>query len=190
MASFKKFARSLGDSKSYASIGRAAGRAVTDTASAAGRAIRNPGGAVAGWENDFFNFISDPDKLAMVAGGAFAGATMGAAGAFPGFGGLTPEQAGAAAGPTLSAVDRAALDGAGYSKTIAKLQSNGLPAPGPGEAPPDINEANDPNLATQFQRLRRNARMLGRAGTIKYKGSSSLGYGGDSLGAQMSLGGA
>jgi L-alanine-DL-glutamate epimerase-like enolase superfamily enzyme len=54
-------------------------------------------------------------------------------------------------------------------------------------APPDVNLANDPNQAQQFQRLRKAAMKLGRAGTIKYKGSSTLGLGETLLGDQMQL---
>ena len=59
------------------------------------------------------------------------------------------------------------------------------------ETPPDIAYANDPDTSAQFQRFRKSARMLGRAGTMKYKGSgSSLGLGEQMLGDQMSLIGA
>jgi hypothetical protein len=53
---------------------------------------------------------------------------------------------------------------------------------------PGTNTQNDPEQQAQFQRMRRAARMLGRAGTIKYKGSgSSLGLGDQMLGDQLSL---
>jgi hypothetical protein len=55
--------------------------------------------------------------------------------------------------------------------------------------PPDVNEANDPRMAEQFQRLRKAARGLGRAGTIKFKGAANLG-GTDSLGDALALQGA
>jgi hypothetical protein len=55
-------------------------------------------------------------------------------------------------------------------------------------APPTINEANDPNLQDQFKRMRAAARALGRAGTIKYKGTDNLGYG-STLGSGLSLSG-
>ena len=57
-------------------------------------------------------------------------------------------------------------------------------------SPPDVQDMykNDPQQAQQFQRLRKAARMLGRAGTIKYKGSSqSLGMGEGALGDSLSL---
>lgn len=57
---------------------------------------------------------------------------------------------------------------------------------GGGEAPPTLNEGNDPELAAQFQRMRKAARALGRAGTIKYKGAGNLG-GSTSLGDPLAL---
>jgi hypothetical protein len=61
-------------------------------------------------------------------------------------------------------------------------------------APPDINEFNDPDTAAQFQRIRKAARMLGRSGTIKNKGKSAsvqtLGGGADgeqTLGTQLAV---
>jgi hypothetical protein len=61
-----------------------------------------------------------------------------------------------------------------------------------GAPPPDINEANDPATAAQFQRIRRAARMLGRAGTIKNKSTASSlgGDGTQTLGTQLSVTGA
>jgi hypothetical protein len=54
-------------------------------------------------------------------------------------------------------------------------------------APPDVNEKNDPATAQQFLRIRKAARMLGRAGTIKYKGTDSLGGDGGNLGTSMGV---
>jgi hypothetical protein len=59
-----------------------------------------------------------------------------------------------------------------------------------GSPPPDINEANDPATAAQFQRIRKAARMLGRAGTIKNKSAQTLGGGADggqTLGTQLAV---
>lgn len=56
------------------------------------------------------------------------------------------------------------------------------------EAPPDVNLANDPDTSAQFKRLRNAAKMLGRAGTFKNKGTNtSLGLGDTVLGDQLSL---
>jgi hypothetical protein len=63
-------------------------------------------------------------------------------------------------------------------------------AGGAGAPPPDINEANDPATAAQFQRIRKAARMLGRAGTIKNKSAQTLGGGADggqTLGTQLAV---
>jgi hypothetical protein len=48
---------------------------------------------------------------------------------------------------------------------------------------------NDPEQAKQFMRLRKSAAMLGRAGTIKAKGSASLGSD-QPLGTNLALTGA
>jgi hypothetical protein len=61
---------------------------------------------------------------------------------------------------------------------------------GGSTTPPDINEANDPDTAAQFQRIRKAARMLGRAGTIKNKSAQTLGGGADgeqTLGTQLAV---
>jgi hypothetical protein len=69
---------------------------------------------------------------------------------------------------------------------IAKGKDGG----GGATTPPDINEANDPDTAAQFQRIRKAARMLGRAGTIKNKSAQTLGGGADgeqTLGTQLAV---
>lgn len=129
--------------------------------------------------------------LAGAAGGAIGGAAqLGLAG-------------GATGGASFGLGATGALIGAGLAGTAAyaglsdfahKSGTNGQPQG--AETPPDIASmyANDPNggdLSAQFQRMRKSARMLGRAGTIKYKGSgTSLGLGEQMLGDQMSLIGA
>ena len=58
------------------------------------------------------------------------------------------------------------------------------------EAPPTIDEANGPGLSEQFKRMRSAARALGRAGTIKGKGTGNFGGtlgSGGGLGSGMSL---
>jgi hypothetical protein len=50
--------------------------------------------------------------------------------------------------------------------------------------------ANDPSTEAQFKRLRKAASMLGRAGTIKNKGSATSLGGEGALGSELSLTGA
>lgn len=91
-------------------------------------------------------------------------------------------------GPT-DATAKGALAGYGGTQATQMLQ----PVPSAAETPPDLADmyANDPNTSAQFSRLRKSARMLGRAGTFKNKGSASaLGLGEQILGDQMSLIGA
>ena len=81
----------------------------------------------------------------------------------------------------LSTIPGTAATVAGFTATAPQK----LPDP-TMESAPTIDETNDPSLAAQFKRMRAAARALGRAGTIKNKGSSSLG--GDSpLGSNMTL---
>jgi hypothetical protein len=81
----------------------------------------------------------------------------------------------------------AAYAGSQYVSSITGRDEGG---DGNASSPPDVQQmtANDPDSGAQFQRLRKAARMLGRAGTIKYKGSgTSLGLGDQMLGDQLSL---
>ena len=124
-------------------------------------------------------------NAALIAGAATGGA---AGGAF-----VSP------AGTLYGASGGAALAGAGAggaaylgTNQIAQNQSGdytgSLSRRSSAEAPPDVNEANDPNSAAQFTRLRKAARSLGRAGTFKNKGTgTSLGLGDSVLGDQLSL---
>lgn len=73
----------------------------------------------------------------------------------------------------------------------AGLFAAGAPAPYkiPGDDvgnAPTIDETNDPNLPAQFRRMRAAARALGRAGTIKAKGTT-LGGDPSALGAGLTL---
>lgn len=117
---------------------------------------------------------------AALATGAAGGAALplGASAAIPGSA-LAGVGAGAAAGAL--AMPLAAGADARYSGLMGGNQSQ-------AEAPPDVNEANDPAMAAQFKRLRKAARSLGRAGTFKNKGAgTSLGLGDSVLGDQLSL---
>lgn len=126
---------------------------------------------------------------AALLGGAAAGAAP--AGAAAGFG-WTPAVSGsawtgAAAGTAAGALAMPLAAGteAKYSGGLFGSQTN---SGGSAEAPPDVNYANDPNTAAQFQRLRKASRALGRAGTFKNKGANSaLGLGDSVLGDQLSL---
>jgi hypothetical protein len=136
----------------------------------------NPGGYAR--ENPYDLAAFNAALIAGAAGGAMlspslAGGTAGLA--FTGTGSIgAPLAAGALAG------------GAAYAGGAAISNANQANRSAP-TAPPDVNLANDPNQAQQFQRLRKAAMKLGRAGTIKYKGSSTLGLGETLLGDQMQL---
>jgi hypothetical protein len=111
---------------------------------------------------------------------------------------LTAEEAAAVAG--LSGVATTSASGLGIAGAIGAgslamaagvgINSIGGSAGGPGAPPPDINEANDPKTAQQFMRIRKAARLLGRAGTIKNKSAKTLGGGADdgqTLGTQLAV---
>lgn len=121
---------------------------------------------------------------AALLGGAAGGAAFGAgsigSSALGGQFILAPTAAG------IGAAGAAAGATAGY--TLAAQSDADYPTgdTGSGTAPPDINESNDPDLAAQFKRIRKGARMLGRAGTIKYKGAANLGSG-QTLGDDLAL---
>jgi hypothetical protein len=77
----------------------------------------------------------------------------------------------------------------GAQKASANAGIGNQPGAPTGDEPPGYDYANDPNYQQQFTRLRKAARMLGRAGTYKNRGASSLGT--DSpLGTPMQLTGA
>jgi hypothetical protein len=100
-------------------------------------------------------------------------------------------QVGSVAGASaLTAGAAGAAAGAGAYGLYAGSRDQTYADTGAPTAQPGMNQMykNDPQQQQQFQRLRRAARMLGRAGTIKYKGSgSSLGLGEGMLGDQLSL---
>lgn len=77
----------------------------------------------------------------------------------------------------------------GSQKAAANIGIGNQPTAPTGDEPPGYDYANDPNYQQQFTRLRKAARMLGRAGTYKNRGATSLGT--DSpLGTPMQLTGA
>lgn len=142
------------------------------------------GGSAAQW-GDLATF-----NAALVSGAA-GGAALG--GAMSSGGGLTAAQwaAQGSMAPGLLAPGTAALAGAAvgagvYAGTQA-LNVASTPGISP-TAPPDVQEKNDPSTAAQFLRMRKAARMLGRAGTIKNKGSADLGLGDQGLGTPLSTG--
>jgi len=112
---------------------------------------------------------------------------------------LTASEAAAVAGlsgvatTSASGLGIAGAIGAGSLAMAAGYGVNsigGRSAGGEDSPPPDINEANDPATAAQFQRIRKAARMLGRAGTIKNKSAQTLGGGSDggqTLGTQLAV---
>ena len=129
----------------------------------------------------------------LITTGAAAGGAAGGAYAFGGeasylaptgasmFSAFAPSVGGAAAGAAIGA---GAAAGGAAGLSYMERQNRGMN--GDGEAPPTLNEANDPDLSAQFQRMRKAARALGRAGTIKYKGAGNLG-GSTSLGDPLAL---
>ena len=126
-------------------------------------------------------------NAALVAGAAGGAAlTLGTGAAIPG-----SALAGAGVGTAAGALAMPMAAGADANYSGGRFGQGGNQSN--AETPPDLAAmfANDPDTSAQFQRLRKSARMLGRAGTIKYKGSgSSLGLGEQMLGDQMSLIGA
>jgi hypothetical protein len=130
-----------------------------------------------------------------LATGAIGGGTMATATGAT----LTASEAAAVAGLTgVTATSASGLGIAGAigAGSLAMAAGYGVTAIGGGSAggegapPPDINEANDPATAAQFQRIRKAARMLGRAGTIKNKSAKTLGGGADgeqTLGTQLAV---
>lgn len=126
--------------------------------------------------------------LAGAATGGIAGGALGAGGLAPSVAALsTPAWTGAAAAGAGLAAGAAGYAGIQSARGVLDVGGNNQPG---AETPPDIASmyANDPDISAQFSRMRKSARMLGRAGTIKYKGSgSSLGLGEQMLGDQMSL---
>ena len=88
--------------------------------------------------------------------------------------------------PAGSIASQGAMTTAAVGGAMASLGLTSGKA-GTGDTPPDINEANDPLQAQQFQRIRKAARLLGRGGTIKNKSQSNLGLGDQVLGDQLSL---
>jgi hypothetical protein len=148
-------------------------------------ALAAPGSLVAGGSSGEWADLAafNAALVAGAAGGAAAGYVNPLAAAL---GGTTATQAvatGALAGGA------AALGGypLAYQATADYPVSDGGSS---GAPPPDINEANDPATAAQFQRIRKAARMLGRAGTIKNKSAQTLGGGADggqTLGTQLAV---
>ena len=124
--------------------------------------------------------------LAGAAGGAGVyGAGLSAGAASGGIGSLSAgglSAIGATAGTAAAAGSYSAMRDAGL-KDSTPSGAEGIP--------PDLMDMykNDPERAKQFMRLRKSAAMLGRAGTIKAKGSSSLG-GDQPLGTNLALTGA
>lgn len=105
----------------------------------------------------------------------------------------------------ISAADGAVFNKDGWWSDMSNVRNTAL-APSVGvitarnlmrpedsnpEIPPDLQDMykNDPEQAKQFTRLRKAASMLGRAGTIKAKGSTSLGSD-QPLGTNLALTGA
>ncbi len=122
--------------------------------------------------------------IAPAAGGGMTSAEIGALYAAQG---MTAPAAGLSLGGG-AAITGGALAAGASAYGISSI--GGGSAGGAGEAPPDINEANDPATAAQFQRIRKAARMLGRAGTIKNKSAQTLGGGADggqTLGTQLAV---
>jgi len=138
-------------------------------------------GALATNPNDFW---SNPQNRSMMAltsaeiaaialtAGAASGGLTSASGAT-----LVPNAAGYATAAGVTAA------GAYGNRAMGASVGSGSDA----VPPPDVNEANDPNAAQQFQRIRRAARALGRSGTIKSRSYSDLGLGEQLLGDQLSL---
>ena len=154
--------------------------------------------------NDPAEFWNDPHNRAMMgrtaAEVALIAASAGMGITAAGGGGMTA--AGATSVPSVAALSGPVLTGGGLAAasvgagtgaaalgaqtyTEAEAQRNRIAA----SAPPDVNEANDPATAQQFLRIRKAARMLGRAGTIKYKGTETLGGDGNNLGTSMGVAG-
>lgn len=90
--------------------------------------------------------------------------------------------------PGMSGPTTTTAAGAAAGSALATALTSVTTASNP-EIPPDLADMykNDPDTALQFARFRKAARALGRAGTIKSKGSSSLGMGDQVLGDQLSL---
>lgn len=121
-------------------------------------------------------------QIAAIAGSAGAATPTFATGA--GSGVLLPSS-------SIGALSAGAIAATGAAAGLAANRSIGSGAgAGDGTTPPDVNEANDPNTAQQFLRIRKAGRALGRSGTIKNKSSSTLGLGEQLLGDQLSLIGA
>jgi hypothetical protein len=123
--------------------------------------------------------------IAGAAGGAGVGALMGAGGSMPAVAALSSSALAGGAAAGTGALVAGGLYGGYAASTGPALNTDQS-----GSLPPDMAAmyANDPNTSAQFQRLRRAAAMLGRAGTIKYKGTSLGGEG--ALGSELSLTGA
>lgn len=147
--------------------------------------------SLAGNNTDFW---ANPDNQQMMAltaaqitaaaatgGLAAGGGSLGLGYTAGGFGGVGMGTLGLTGGTAIAAT------GALQAENIAKATSGS----GAGDIPPDLMDMykNDPAQAQQFMRLRRAAQQLGRAGTIKAKGSASLG-GDQPLGTNLALTGA
>lgn len=128
-------------------------------------------------------------NAALVAGAATGGATSALMYSSPAAVGIA-----APLGTVAGSVGGALAAGAGtyaLAQTGANAIGGNTFAPsGSGETPPspDTMEANDPNTAQQFQRLRKAARALGRYGTIKRGTTGMLGDAGGLVGTEMALG--
>ena len=139
------------------------------------------GGEQQAWDLAAFN--------AALAAGAVGGAlTGGVAYASPSAAAIGASPIAAVPGSVGGATAIGAAAYAGFQSAANAM--GGGSSYGTGESPPtpDVVAANDPNQAAQFQRTRKAARALGRAGTFKFKGAnSSLGLGDQMLGDQLAL---
>jgi hypothetical protein len=148
--------------------------------------VASPAQAITGGDSQYWGDLAS-FNAALLAGAATGGLTSGVAWASPASAALGVSPLYAVPGSVGLGVG---VGAATYAGTQALANMDGSDAPPEASAPPDLQQmyANDPATQSQFQRLRRAARMLGRAGTIKYKGSgSSLGLGDGMLGDQLSL---